>query len=58
MVLLSHHFQLLQPYSAVETGTTFFSLPSFPAYVLAAVLGKARHFCWRGRWQVKRVVKD
>src|SRR5437763_3591490 len=29
VVLLSHHFQLLQPYSAVETGTTFFSLPSF-----------------------------
>src|SRR5215831_19349771 len=29
VVLLSHHFQLLQPYSAVDTGTTFFSLPSF-----------------------------
>src|SRR5437762_9840932 len=29
VVLLSHHFQLLQPYSAVETGTTFFCLPSF-----------------------------
>src|SRR6184192_2269544 len=29
VVLLSHHCQLLQPYSAVETGTTFFSLPSF-----------------------------
>src|SRR5438876_4733020 len=28
VVLLSHHFQLLQPYSAVETGRTFFSLPS------------------------------
>src|SRR4030095_9250638 len=30
VVLLSHHFQLLQPYSAVDTGTTFFSLPSLP----------------------------
>src|SRR5437762_13655329 len=29
VVLLSHHCQLLQPYSAVETGTTFFSVPSF-----------------------------
>src|SRR5436190_17401154 len=29
VVLFSHHFQLLQPYSAVDTGTTFFSLPSF-----------------------------
>src|SRR5215471_16585883 len=29
VVLLSHHFQLPQPYSAVDTGTTFFSLPSF-----------------------------
>src|ERR1700745_1637208 len=29
VVLLSHHFQLLQPYSAVDTGKTFFSLPSF-----------------------------
>src|SRR5215471_3258424 len=29
VVLLSHHFQLLQLYSAVDTGTTFFSLPSF-----------------------------
>src|SRR5262245_30032206 len=29
VVLLSHHFQLLQPYSAVDTGMTFFSLPSF-----------------------------
>src|SRR5207249_11634577 len=29
VVLLSHHLQLLQPYSPVETGTTFFSLPSF-----------------------------
>src|SRR5262245_10287055 len=29
VVLLSHHFQLLQPYSAVDSGMTFFSLPSF-----------------------------
>src|ERR1700746_1250680 len=29
VVLLSHHFQLLQPYSAVDTGITFFSLASF-----------------------------
>src|SRR5439155_5256711 len=29
VVLLSHHLQLLPPYSAVETGITFFSLPSF-----------------------------
>src|SRR5438094_2450144 len=32
VVLLSHHFQLLQPYSAVDTGTTFFSLPSLPLF--------------------------
>src|SRR5262249_7257693 len=22
-----------------------------------AVLGKARHFCWRRRWQIKRIVE-
>src|SRR5439155_25980662 len=32
VVLLSHHFQLLQPYSAVDTGMTFFSLPSLPLF--------------------------
>src|SRR5690349_10220553 len=29
VTLFNHHCQLLQPYSAVETGMTFFSLPSF-----------------------------
>src|SRR5215470_1835574 len=29
VVLLSHHCELLQSYSAVDTGITFFSLPSF-----------------------------
>src|SRR5207249_5189026 len=40
VVLLSHHFQLLQPYSAVETGTTFFSLPSFIFTFLPPSLAK------------------
>src|SRR5213078_69213 len=40
VVLLSHHFQSLQPYSAVETGTTFFSLPSFIFMVLPPSLAK------------------
>src|SRR5204863_9324657 len=40
VVLLSHHFQLLQPYSAVETGTTFFSLPSFALMFLPPSLAK------------------
>ena len=33
-------------------------LAVFHRHVFAAVLGKARHFCRRRRWQVKRVVED
>src|SRR5262249_53881282 len=40
VVLLSHHLQLLQPYSAVDTGTTFFSLPSFIFTFLPPSLSK------------------
>src|SRR5258707_14322195 len=40
VVLLSHHFQLLQPYSAVDTGTTFFSSPSFIFTFLPPSLAK------------------
>src|SRR6059058_6664787 len=40
VVLLSHHFQLLQPYSAVGTGMTFFSLPSFIFTFLPPSLAK------------------
>src|SRR5438105_15336594 len=40
VVLFSHHFQSLQPYSAVDTGTTFFSLPSFIFTFLPPSLAK------------------
>src|SRR6266498_4409045 len=40
VVLLSHHCQLLQPYSAVETGMTFFSVPSFVFTFLPPSLAK------------------
>ena len=40
VVLLSHHFQLLQPYSAVDTGTTFFSYRSFLSMSFPPYLAK------------------
>jgi hypothetical protein len=58
VVLLSHHFQLLQPYSAVDTGTTFFSLPFFPLHVFPAILGKARHLDCCGRLQLGHRMLD
>src|ERR1700758_2396193 len=40
VTLFNHHCQLLQPYSAVETGMTFFSLPSFIVTFLPPSLDK------------------
>src|SRR6266480_2468594 len=48
VVLLSHHFQLLQPYSAVETEKTSFSLPSFIFTFLPPSLAKPGTFTGAG----------